>query len=375
MSHRFWILLLPPVLCVLLCGSARADTTATITPSISPDRHHAKSALTLTIHYSGSEGGLPSPIRHAVLRLPAGLSLNIPALRSCSVARLQAGGAGACPAQSSIGGGYALVEGHVGAQLATERVSLQAFLGPPNNDLQPTFEILSEGFRPVGAQFILPARALPARAPYGEALVMSVPPIPTVPNEPDASVLTFSLTIGSSGPHRGRGGATVLLPSRCAPGGLPFEAEFTYADGSSGSAVARSPCPRAASPSRGRAARTISLDESGRLHLTSKHGFTLEEQGPASGSVTGTIYVRLRIVSTSRVTAEVSISPRGGSISGVASASYHRGSSSATFSGSLSITGGTGSYAHAHGSGLSFSGTIQRSNDAISAHVGGTVSE
>lgn len=131
--------------------------------------------------------------------------------------------------------------------------------------------------------------------------------------------------------------------------------------------------PRPATPTASQA-RTISLHETGRLHLISKHGFTLYEQGPASGTVTGTIYVRLRIVSTSRVTAEVSIAPHGGAISGVASASYHKGTSTATFSGTLSITHGTGSYAHAHGSNLSFSGTIQRSNDAITTHVGGTVS-
>lgn len=128
-------------------------------------------------------------------------------------------------------------------------------------------------------------------------------------------------------------------------------------------------------PGAARTARTFSLNESGRLHLTSKHGFTLNEQGSASGTVTGTIYVRLQIVSTSHVSAEVSIAPRGGSIAGVASASYHRGSSTASFSGSLSITRGAGSYDHAHGSGLSFSGTIQRSDDAIDVHVGGTVSQ
>jgi hypothetical protein len=123
-----------------------------------------------------------------------------------------------------------------------------------------------------------------------------------------------------------------------------------------------------------RAARTISLNESGQLHLTSKHGFTLYEQGPASGTAAGTIYVRLQIVSTSRVTAEVSISPRGGSISGDATASYRRGDATASFSGSLSISRGTGSYDDARGSGLSFSGTIERSNDAIAVHVSGRVS-
>jgi hypothetical protein len=133
--------------------------------------------------------------------------------------------------------------------------------------------------------------------------------------------------------------------------------------------------PGGAQPTVGRAARTISLNENGNLHLTSKHGFTLNEQGPASGTVTGTIYVHLQIVSTSRVTAEVSISPRGGSISGDATANYHRGSNTASFAGTLSINRGTGSYNNARGSGLSFSGTIQKSNDAIAVRVSGRVSE
>jgi hypothetical protein len=130
-------------------------------------------------------------------------------------------------------------------------------------------------------------------------------------------------------------------------------------------------------PSRLRAhgARTISLNETGHLHLTSKHGFTLNEQGSATGTVVGTIYVHLTAVSNTRVTAEVNIYAHGASFSGNGSASYHRSSTTASFSGSMSINRGTGSYAHVHGSGLSFSGTIAESNrDAITVHVSGRVS-
>jgi hypothetical protein len=122
------------------------------------------------------------------------------------------------------------------------------------------------------------------------------------------------------------------------------------------------------------AARTFTLDENGSLHLTSKHGFLLNEQGTASGTVKGSIYVHLKIVSSRRVTAEVNIYPRGGSISGFGTAAYRRGRTSAGFSGTLTIERGTGSFGHAHGSGLSFSGTIQRSNEAITVHVNGRVS-
>jgi hypothetical protein len=118
-------------------------------------------------------------------------------------------------------------------------------------------------------------------------------------------------------------------------------------------------------------ARALSLNENGSLHLTSKSGFTLNEQGLASGTVKGKIYVHLSIVSSSRVTAELSIYPSGGSITARGGASYHEESTSAHFSGSISIDRGTGSYAHARGSGLSFSGNIQRSNDAVTVHVAG----
>ncbi len=118
-------------------------------------------------------------------------------------------------------------------------------------------------------------------------------------------------------------------------------------------------------------ARVLSLNENGSLHLTSKHGFTLNEQGLASGTVKGTIYVHLTIVSSRRVTAELSIYPSGGSITAQGSASYHKERTNARFAGSMSIERGTGSYAHARGSGLSFSGAIQRSNDAITVHVAG----
>jgi hypothetical protein len=121
-----------------------------------------------------------------------------------------------------------------------------------------------------------------------------------------------------------------------------------------------------------RGARVLSLNESGSLHLTSKHGFTLNEQGLGSGTVKGTIYVHLTIVSSRRVTAELSIYPSGGSITATGSAGYRKEATNARFAGTMSIERGSGSYAHARGSDLSFSGTIQRSNDAVTVHVAGS---
>jgi hypothetical protein len=135
--------------------------------------------------------------------------------------------------------------------------------------------------------------------------------------------------------------------------------------------------PAAAAPAkapRAFASRTFSLSETGHLRLTSHHGFTLNEKGSASGTIRGMIYIHLNVVSTNRVTAEVNIYPSGGSLTGSASASYHPSGGVATFSGTMNITRGTGSFSHARGSGLSFTGTIQRTNDAVTVHVSGRMS-
>jgi hypothetical protein len=130
----------------------------------------------------------------------------------------------------------------------------------------------------------------------------------------------------------------------------------------------------AATAATARSASTLSLNETGHLHLTSHHGFTLNEQGSTSGTISGTIYIHLDVVSTNRVTAEVSIYPSGGSITGQATASYHPSGGVATFSGTMSVVRGTGRYSGAHGSGLGFTGTVERSNDAVTVHVNGRMS-
>ena len=123
------------------------------------------------------------------------------------------------------------------------------------------------------------------------------------------------------------------------------------------------------------AARSLRLSEIGHLNLTSHHGFTLNEKGSASGTIRGTIYIHLNVVSTNRVTAEVNIYPNGGSLTGIAKADYRVAGATATFTGSMTVARGTGTYRRARGTGLVFSGTIQRSNDAVTVRLSGQMSD
>jgi hypothetical protein len=129
-----------------------------------------------------------------------------------------------------------------------------------------------------------------------------------------------------------------------------------------------------AGPPKAHSARTLALRETGHLHLTSKHGFTLNEQGTVSGTIAGTIYIHLHLVSSSRVTAEVNIYPSSGSLSGSGSSSYQVRGAFANFSGTLAVNRGSGTYRRAHATALRFTGAIQRRNDSVTVQLSGALS-
>jgi hypothetical protein len=222
-------------------GAAEA-TTATIRASLAPNRLGAKAAFSFAIHYAGGELGVPSPVRRAVVHFPAGLKLDIPSVQDCDRAKLQAHGESGCPVRSQLGGGRATADVHVGSEVETEEATVWTFLGPLQ-DGEPTIEILGQGYTPLDERVVMSGTVLPDRAPYGEKLVISIPTIPTLPDEPAASPVSLSLTVGGKLHSGKRGAGWVVVPPRCPAGGFPFAAEFSYADGSTSRATARAPCP------------------------------------------------------------------------------------------------------------------------------------
>lgn len=126
---------------------------------------------------------------------------------------------------------------------------------------------------------------------------------------------------------------------------------------------------------RAQAARALSLSDSANLKLNNHKGVELKESGYAKGNLPGSIYIQLRLASSRSVTAKIQVYPSGGSVSASASATYRVvTSSSASFAGTLNITGGSGRYSKAKGSHLSFSGTVHRPSDSVSVHVSGRMS-
>jgi hypothetical protein len=212
--------------------------------SFLPDRLGATTAFTLAFRFSGGDAGVPAPLRRMVVHLPAGLGVELRGNTTCSPARLRRSGAAGCPTGSLIGRGHALLMVHAGSQAIPEEAAIRIFRGPGRGG-RAALEILSRGETPLDERTVSTAVLEPDGAPFGSRLNVSVPAIPTVVFEPDASFVSLSLTIGAPGRPKAHTAAAITVPRHCPVGGFAFSSDFTLGDGSTASATTSVSCPRA----------------------------------------------------------------------------------------------------------------------------------
>jgi hypothetical protein len=237
-------------------GALPADAAAapitsgapTIEASFTPDRAGARTAARFAANLSGVAEGVPEPLRKVVVLAPAGLSETVewPTTVGCSPRALQRRGVRGCPARSQVGSGSALVAWREGSRTVTEHARLWAFLGSLSDGYK--FQILGEGTSPIRRRTVMTVSLAALSGIYSTSLETFIPPIPTRPGEPDASVVSFSITMGNgkrprfSGPGV-YGGLGLFVPSPCPAGGYPWSSEFTYAGGAVQQATTTAPCP------------------------------------------------------------------------------------------------------------------------------------
>lgn len=124
-------------------------------------------------------------------------------------------------------------------------------------------------------------------------------------------------------------------------------------------------------PIPGHTSRSLSVNDTGHLHLLKAFGSVLLEEGSAVGTLPGKAKVRLTVGST--VTASFTIRTTGGTIYGSGRAALHSSGRYASFGGSLSVRHGSGRYARAHGKGKLY-GVIDRRTSTLTVQTIGTLS-
>jgi hypothetical protein len=104
-----------------------------------------------------------------------------------------------------------------------------------------------------------------------------------------------------------------------------------------------------------RSARTVRVHDEGHLHFSSSSGSQLIDEGSASGTLPGKVRLRFTYDGSPIVSAQFTVRGAGWSIRARARGRLSNPTSpSPSFRGSLTITGGSGRYAHARGSGELF---------------------
>jgi hypothetical protein len=117
----------------------------------------------------------------------------------------------------------------------------------------------------------------------------------------------------------------------------------------------------------------LSVKDEGYLHLVRSSGSVLYDEGHAHGSFPGTVKIRFLYDGNPNVSAQITIYGHSGSIQARGSGRLSSPSSaSPSFKGTLTITGGSGRYAHAHGGGP-FYGVFYRRSYAITVQTEGTL--
>lgn len=117
-----------------------------------------------------------------------------------------------------------------------------------------------------------------------------------------------------------------------------------------------------AAPLRAHAAHIMRASDTAHLHYISASGSLLFDEGRATGTLPGSMRVHLDLGTT--FTGSFTIYASGGSIIGHGSATPHGSGTYESFSGTLTVIGGSGRYAHAHGRGGLY-GTFDRNTYAL----------
>jgi hypothetical protein len=195
------------------------------------------------------KGGI-APISQVNFYLDAGVRMHPEAFGKCMEATLEHIGPRGCPTSSIASAvGSALGEVTFGTERVPEEAELRAFFA------EGGFLFYTAGHSPVLLELVSKGHYInPHQPPYGEELIVLVPPVATLPGAPLASVKTLKIKAGAAIKKGKKIVSYGTLPTKC-KGGLPLKTEVIFG-GMYGSerefgipaktvtATYKAPCPR-----------------------------------------------------------------------------------------------------------------------------------
>jgi hypothetical protein len=237
--------------------SATASEGVRLSAKFTPYVLGAGTTLTVGFHISSLQGGLPSPLTHVGVVLPAGLGFagSTLGLGTCEASVLAKQGPAGCPPDAVMGQGTSTFEVPFGPEILRETTYVTTIEAPSTG---PHTNLLyyAEGRTPVAASVVFSGelRSGEIGGQTGTVVEATVPLVPAAPGAPDVSVTRFETTFGPEHlkyyryvhgrrvAYRPQG---IALLAKCPRGGFRFAASFGFEDGTQNTAKAVVPCPPA----------------------------------------------------------------------------------------------------------------------------------
>jgi hypothetical protein len=219
---------------------AAAAPTATLTSVVNLLQQGSSGAwqigLGTGVTFANPDGSQPSPVKRMRFKFPPGKA-NWTKFPACDRAKLeQAKAPDGCPAGSRIGKGTSVVWARPIVADAIP-VIVDVFNGKAvGSGRELLFLARSQGA--ISTQMVLRGVLRRTSGRFGFDLDVAVPPIPTIPGSPDASVVSLNTLVQA----RRRGVSYLEAPRTCPTKGFPVSGTFDFADGSSTTSSARIPC-------------------------------------------------------------------------------------------------------------------------------------
>jgi hypothetical protein len=238
----------------LSCAVANAGESVKLTATLVPERLGHGTTVGFGFDIASSARRVPSPLVSMVLRYPGnlGFALSGLGLATCEPATLETRGPQGCPANSRMGFGAASAQIAVEGSIVPEAAGVAIVRGPTREGhLGLLFYV--NGSEPVSAQIVLPGLLVPVGPPFGGAVSLDVPLVPSWPEGPNVAIVSLRSTLGPEHltyyehvhgrtiPYNPEG---ILLPKVCPRGGFRFVGTFAFLDGSKATAGTAVPCPR-----------------------------------------------------------------------------------------------------------------------------------
>jgi hypothetical protein len=235
--------------------AARAQRPiAVMSAAFQPKRLGASTTVVFAVQIEASQHGELLPVSKINVNYPSSLGLATSGLGldACDPAALELQGPDACPANSKLGEGTAVVEVRFGPALVSETVQLEIY-AVPSTDGYLHLGVLAEGRVPVIANVVISGVLSAGR------LELTVPPVASLPGAPYVALVRMQASLGGDLtyfekrggrriPYRPRG---IGLPDSCPRGGWRLATTFQFIDGQGAAAATKVACPPRRRPKRG----------------------------------------------------------------------------------------------------------------------------